>query len=392
MEGVSRAEAESEAIFQALEVINFGRRGNSTLAKIITAVTPFLNARIQGLDVLYRAGRGRYSSDVSKLAKNRALVSFISRGSLITFSTIAYSLMAHDDEEWKNAGAVAQDDNWIMGGLKIPIPFEVGVIFKLFPERFIRWYNGEADNRKTAQSIKRAFVSTFEFNAFGAQITKPLMEAMMNYSWFTGQPIVPLYLEKGRTPGKQSRPSTDQLSVGIGEAFNISPLKVSHMLKGYGGTLGSYVLFATDWAIRNVSGMTPRPTLREDQMIGIKRFYTSDLSTRTVMSDYYDLQSVSQQILGNFRSMLRDGDAEGAKKIMEDHGGLIATKNALSSVTRQMDNIRRMRTQVYLNKGMSPSKRAEVLDQLDRQRNALMPMIEKLREVSDLPMPPFVEL
>ena len=138
--------------------------------------------------------------------------------------------------------------------------------------------------------------------------------------------------------------------------------------------------------------MTPRPTLREDQMIGIKRFYTSDLSTRTVMSDYYDLQSVSQQILGNFRSMLTDGDAEGAKKIMEDHGGLIATKNALSSVTRQMDNIRRMRTQVYLNKGMSPSKRAEVLDQLDRQRNALMPMIEKLREVSDLPMPPFVEL
>ena len=55
----------AEAQFQGLEVLNFGRRGYDPLAKILTAWIPFLNARIQGLDVINRASRGRYSSNKS---------------------------------------------------------------------------------------------------------------------------------------------------------------------------------------------------------------------------------------------------------------------------------------------------------------------------------------
>ena len=392
MEGVSRADAEAEAIFQALEVMNFGRRGNSSLAKIITAVTPFLNARIQGLDVLYRAGSGRYSSDVSKLAKNRAMLSFISRGSLITFATLAYSLTAHDEEEWKRAGPVAQDDNWILGGLKIPIPFEVGVIFKLWPERFLRWYNGQADNRQTVESIKRSFVSTFEFNPFGPQITKPIMEGLMNHSFFTGQPIVPTYLSENRLAENQYRPSTDQLSVEIGKAFGVSPLKVSSMLKGYTGTLGSYVLFATDYALREVKGIAPRPSLRVDQMVGLKRFYTSDQSTRTVMTDFYDLQAVSKATMGSLRDLLDTGNLEKVTDFVEEHSGVIKTDSAVKLISKQLKQLRDFRKKVVLapESVMSVEKKNELIRQINDQTNALMEYISPVRDAAELTMNPWV--
>lgn len=60
--GASEARAQSEAAYQALEIINFGRRGLSPTFRIITSAIPFLNARIQGLDVLGRAFAGNYSS------------------------------------------------------------------------------------------------------------------------------------------------------------------------------------------------------------------------------------------------------------------------------------------------------------------------------------------
>jgi hypothetical protein len=48
---------EAEALYQALEIMNFNRKGRSPIIRILTAAVPFMNARIQGLDVLYRSGK-----------------------------------------------------------------------------------------------------------------------------------------------------------------------------------------------------------------------------------------------------------------------------------------------------------------------------------------------
>ena len=116
-QGVSRVEAESEAIYQAMEVINFSRRGNSMIARGIGAAIPFLNARVQGLDVLWRTGRGQYSSDYTKLSGKQSILKFIARGSTIATMTGLYALLVHDDDEWKNATPEEQDDYWILPGM-----------------------------------------------------------------------------------------------------------------------------------------------------------------------------------------------------------------------------------------------------------------------------------
>ena len=55
-ETLAKTGNEAEALFRAMEIMNFQRKGNSALIRILSAVTPFLNARVQGLDVIYRAG------------------------------------------------------------------------------------------------------------------------------------------------------------------------------------------------------------------------------------------------------------------------------------------------------------------------------------------------
>jgi hypothetical protein len=63
---------EAEAIYQAMEVINFSRKGSSPIIQIFAAIIPFLNARIQGLDLLYRAGFGELAS-ATRLPSRRPL-------------------------------------------------------------------------------------------------------------------------------------------------------------------------------------------------------------------------------------------------------------------------------------------------------------------------------
>lgn len=390
--GYSREQAETEAIYQALEVINFSRRGNSTLAKIITAVIPFMNARVQGLDVLWRAGRGRYSADVSKVAKNRALVGFLSRGSLLAFSSIAYSMMMHDEDEWKNARPEEKDDNWIlpgwgdMPGFKIPIPFEVGVIFKTIPERIYRYVTGEQDTRQTVNSLKRSLVTTFEFNIFGPQITKPVMETMMNHSFFTGRDIVP-YFMKDYQAREQYRVQTNEFAKSIGDAFNVSPIKVEHLLRGYTGTLGSYLMVGADWVARNVKGVAPRPSLRADQMIMARRFLQSTEGAEGQEAEWYDFTNATRAITSAFSKRIRDQDIEGARKIYEKNKGAFAVDSMRKAIDKQMDELRVLETQILLapETTMNSEQKLEQINRIDHARKAILVNAQKIRDMADLP-------
>ncbi len=107
--GYSEAVAQSEGAFQALEIINFGRHGSSPLFRAITASIPFLNARVQGLDVLWRAGTGQYSA-FDRLSKDenykdvqkRIMTRMWMRGGLMFISTLLYYLLVSDTEEYQN--------------------------------------------------------------------------------------------------------------------------------------------------------------------------------------------------------------------------------------------------------------------------------------------------
>jgi hypothetical protein len=119
--GASEAQAQSEAAFQALEIINFGRRGLSPVFRIVTSAIPFLNARVQGLDVLWRSASGQYSS-IKKLQpgqspeqlKKDIMLGFLKRGGMLAALTGMYYLLVSDTDEYKNLRREVRDDNWVI--------------------------------------------------------------------------------------------------------------------------------------------------------------------------------------------------------------------------------------------------------------------------------------
>jgi len=386
--GFTRGQAESEAIYQAAEVINFSRRGNSGLAKIITAVVPFLNARVQGLDVLYRAGTGKYST-VTNETRNKALIGFLSRASLLATASLMYAGMVEDEDEYKNAKPEVRDDNWIipgfgdMPGFKIPVPFEVGFLFKTVPERVYHYYSGDQTYKQSVDAIKRGVASTLEINVFGPQFAKPVLEAMMNHSFYTGSTIVPWYLTRA-DPEYQKRLSTNELAVTIGEAFDASPLKVEHVLRGYTGTLGGYILTVADWAMRNVKGLPARPTLRADQMMIARRFLQSAEGSAGAMSEWYAFRNSTTGILNAFNSARNDGDIEKAREIFEENSGVISMKPAINAIDTELERLRRAERFILLDTRTDPDQKAEAIKRIDALRNAILSSSNKVMEKSDL--------
>jgi len=122
-----------------------------------------MNARVQGLDLLYRAGTGKYAT-IDNMTRNRALIGFLGRASLLATTSLAYAGMVEDEEEYKAASPEVRDDNWIIPGFgdgpgfKIPIPFEIGFIFKTIPERVYHYYSCDQNYNQSVDAITRVFV------------------------------------------------------------------------------------------------------------------------------------------------------------------------------------------------------------------------------------------
>ena len=147
----------AEAAYQAKEIINFSRRGANPIFRIVTTAIPFMNARIQGLDVLYRSATGQYSAKEFDASirqdpelQSRVIKGFVANGALLTFATALYYLMVGDTDEYRARRREERDNNWLiftgkdLPPLKLPIPFEIGVMFKVIPERTMDLVSGQA--------------------------------------------------------------------------------------------------------------------------------------------------------------------------------------------------------------------------------------------------------
>lgn len=388
--GFSLGQAQGEAIFQAAEVINFSRRGNSGLAKIITSVIPFLNARVQGLDLLWRAGKGQYSTKIDEASRSRALISFLSRASLLATTSLMYAGMVEDDEEYKKATSDERDNNWLLPGfggspgLKIPVPFEVGFLFKTIPERLYHYTSGDQDAKQTMDAINRGIISNLEMNPFGVQATKGPLEVLMNHSFYTGREIVPWYLADGKAE-LQVRPSTNKLAEGIATAFNVSPMKTEHILKSYVGTIGTHILTVADWSIRQAPGIPSRPTLRADQWALARGFLQGQEGSEALMADFYALRRDTRAIMASFRAAKKGGDMKEARKIYEEYGGVIRVNDSINAVNNEFTKMRSYQKKIELDPSISPDEKAEIAKSLDDRRNAYRDRVKLLRDTADLP-------
>ena len=384
---LKRTGNEAEAVYQALSVINYGRRGRNPSIRAITASVPFLNARIQGLDKLYQAGSGQVGK-VKDRRKNFA--NFVFRAGLMTGLTMFYYMLVSDDDEYKNANPEVVDNYYILPvkdadpakgekglAIRIPIPFEVGLLFKTLPERMMRRYYDVDVARDTAQSLKRAVTSTLAFNPV-PQAVLPIAEVIANYDTFTGRAIIPPYMDERMAAEYQAKFGTNELARILGEATGISPIKIDHLMNGYLGTLGTYTLDAIDHVARDADRMYPS---REPYEYPFVRRFFADSAQPGLQTQYYDLYKEVGKVTNTIRQLREDGRVDELNAYLMENQSILGIKSGVDVLNKRMKQYRDQK-EAILKSTLDPEQKKELIDDLDASINQTLQVVPILKRAA----------
>jgi hypothetical protein len=374
---LARTGNEAEAFYQAMEVLNFSRKGNNSVIRILTAVVPFFNARVQGLDVLYRSGWGKMATENAEVQKK----AFAVRSLTMMGLSMAYWFMVSDDDEYKRLNKEERDNNWIVPAVtvngkpfKFPIPFELGVVFKVLPERVLETAFGNDTSKDLKEALVRNMVSTLQFNPI-PQAFVPIVENVANYSFFTGEPIVGQGMQDVAAKYQYNQ-GTTSLAKSIGEATNQSPIKIDNLIRGYTGTMGTYAVQVLD-AIFDTQGDSVRASKRLEQMPVIKRFFASDSGT---ISAYYGLKEEVDTVVRTINVLEKSGDPTALKEYIEENKGLYQLKTYVSSIDKQMKKLREYKNYINTSKTMDADEKRDRLNTIHEMEINMTSKIKDLRK------------
>lgn len=386
------------AQLRARELINFSRRGSDPTIRTLSRVVPFMNAYAQGMDVTYRTASGLDAASGSERAEARK--QFYKMAMKLTALGFMYALAFGDDEGYKNATDEVRDNNFLIPHTdkKIPLPKEIGFMFKSIPERLVNYYRRYGTDEEQSilnllgTIVKGGFSAYGTPNATPAQI-KPILENMTNYSFFLQRELESPAMQK-LDPSQRFTPSTSELAKSIGDfsrtladaagtkSLEVSPIKVDNLLRGLFGIAGSSTLLVTD-ALINPS----RPDRPLYQMPFASLFIYNTAGGRA-KNEFYDLQEKVGQADATFKS-LRETSPEKALDYMEKNEALLAVAPILNSSLKQLSTTRKLRLQLETMSneqlGMTGKERREAITDIIKQENESLDYIRALdKQVRDL--------
>lgn len=384
--GMSEAEATDYGVFKSRESINFAVRGNSKTLNTLRHMIPFFSAAITGLDTLYRAASGYGLNPEEKKAAQQL---FIKRAGMMAMLSAAYAMILQDDEDYQKLPDNVKDNNWLLpnpfgGGhsfIKIAIPYEVGFLFKTVPEASIRYMAGTS----TGKEVLASYFGGLKRNLPGEgilipQAAKPALEAITNYSFFTGRGIEGMS-DQG-LPTSQRGPNASEVAKTLSKAgldkIGISPAKFDHLMQGYFAELGTFSTGMAGAAIAAATGKEP-PAKNIEQMPFFKAFMTNP-NTSKAATDFYEIMGTAQEVVNAVNRMKKEGRIQEAKEFLsdEDNRKLMAVAPAMRKVQDNMAKIRARVNQIEASKGMDPetkrvqiNKLMEMYDRTSRQGYAI---------------------
>ena len=376
--GMSEAQATDYGVFKSRESINFAVRGNSKTLNALRHMIPFFSAAITGLDTLYRAASGYGLNPEEKKAAQQL---FIKRAGMMAMLSAAYAMMLQDDEDYQKLPDNVKDNNWLLpnpfgGGnsfIKVSIPYEVGFLFKTVPEVAVRYMAGTS----TGKEVLASYRSGLQRNLPGEGIlipqgAKPALEAITNYSFFTGRGIEGMS-DQG-LPVAQRGPNASEVAKVLSKAgldkLGISPAKFDHLMQGYFAELGTFSTGMAGSAIAAATGKEP-PAKNIEQMPFFKAFMTNP-NTSKAATDFYEITGAAQETVNAFNRMKKEGRIQEAQEFLsdEDRRKLMSIAPAMRKVQDNMAKIRARVNQINAAKGMDPeTKRVQI--------NKLMEMYDR---------------
>ena len=361
--------SDMEATLATLETMNFNRRGVSPTIHALGTMIPFMNAQIQGLDVLYRAMTGRMPFNERLEIKRK----FYTRGMMIAASTMMYAALMQDDDDYKNASADERYNNWFVPipgtdqKLKVPIPFEPGYLFKSIPEAVYNTAFGDESSRNVLDAFMQMGMNTMP--GVIPQGVKPLIEAVLNRNFFTGREIEDVRMQ-GLKMGERYGDRTTDLAKALGGSFEVagrelgmSPAMIEHLVRGYTGSLGMAIMGLSNAL---VTDRVEKPTLKVNETPVLGAMFLERDATGAVTEAYKQIEAVSK-VKATFEKLVKEGRGEEALKFAEKYADQIAKADVGAGVKKQLGDLTKLEQQIRAA-DMSAQEKRSYLDEVRRAK------------------------
>ncbi|WP_419465331.1 LPD38 domain-containing protein [Aeromonas caviae] len=359
---IKAGKSHAQAAFESKDLMDFSMLGASRAMQVMTQVLPFFNARVQGLGKLTRELR----DNPRAIAK---------RAGMITAASMA--LLAHnwDDERYEGLPDWDKDANWHfwLGDhhWRIPKPFEIGVLFGTIPERMVRALGDKDTGAQFGKAVARAIGDTFALNPT-PQLVKPMVEAAFNYDSFRGGPIdgpQDLNVQAEARYNEQ----TSLLMRELGELTGFSPKQLEHLVIGYTGTMGSYVMAAADGLIR-ASRPGESASWRADEIPLVKAVYrgTGPAKSTQHMEEFYRMLNEVNQLKRTVDQYRSEGLTDKARELLEEQGGILKSRRSLSRTQQQVRVVRNKIELIQRDRTLTAEEKRRRIDEMLARRNDLV--------------------
>lgn len=383
--GVPEAEARMRAAIEAREAsTDFGRAGE--YGRVINRIIPFFNASIQGNDKLIRA---LFRDEGYRGATWARGVAMITLPSLLLWAI-------NRDEEWyKEQPAWLKNHFWLFsvdGGkniIKLPKPFDVGLIFASLPERFLDWML-EKDHDAVSQwaDAYRKSVMTLDAGSIAGPMITSLVEIRSNHDAYRDTPIVKGWLNELEAR-QQYTSRTTEFSKWWAETFPgaplglNSPLMVDHFIRGsfggigqWGADIASNIIMMADPARKadKPSKKLIYNTIPESFVVARAFVVAGPTAYTQQMDDLYELYDSSREAVNSLRALKSGGGSKQRFLSLYRRRGVDLALN--ESVSRAVQQIGAMTRQIRVVESapadvLSPDDKRKTIDRLMDARNEM---------------------
>lgn len=376
---VKQGMSDMEASLAALEMMNFTKRGLSPNMLLASNMIPFFNAQVQGLNVLVKAFRG------TGLFQNKLDIKskLLKRGAMMAAISMLYAAMMGDDEAYKNATPEEKYNNWFvyLPGLdepvRVPIPFEIGYIFKALPELVYNMALGDEKAGVAAKAFRQMAINTIPggSNMLLPQALKPAVEVAANYSFFTGKPIEGARM-MGVEPSKRYGIGTSELAKAMGDLLGVSPTQIDYLVRGYTGGLGAALVATLNPLLASPEKPSaPEKKMSELAFIG-QAFQPTD--GRGVINEAYDTMQRINQAKGTYNKLLEDGLLKEAEQFAKDNAELVSASSAAGKFRQRMGDLAKTIRQIQGDPTMSPKDKRAAIDAIKQEQIALAKQLRSI--------------
>lgn len=343
------------AAFEARDLMDFSMNGAWPAVRFLIRVIPFLNARLQGLDKLYRSGVkptlltafGKGNASDKQAAKR-----FLSVVGAISAASMALMLVNNDDEEYRKLEEWQKDTYWFVRlgdkAFFIPKPFEVGVIATMAERMLQQGIDDKATGELFKQRLGHALTQTFAFSVV-PHAFQPILDVYSNVDAFTDRPIESMGMER-LSKGLRSRPDTtapakllSAASRSLGDEFPlaVSPVQADHLIAGYLGQVGAWGAGLVDTMWRTAKGET-QPARHWHEYQPIRRFY-KDLDTPNAYTRYstlfYEGLRESGKVYADVMELQKLGKEDQMRETINKNRDMLGMRKNLNRAQRDLSKI-----------------------------------------------------